>query len=107
MFVAFDTARTVLGKWLMARVYANGVIVAEFTGGGIARARFNPEPFDLTEGMLYDRPVWEALSTLRQPGLTWLDTVDYSTRIYVTSRSCYVVSAAAPSDVYRGAQALG
>lgn len=79
-------ARTVIGKWMMARIDDNGGVVAWFTGGGIARARYNPEPFDPTEDMLYDKPVWEALSALRTAEPSWLKTVDTNTR-FVVNRS--------------------
>lgn len=76
--------RTVHGKWMMAQVLDNGDIVAWFTGGGIARARYNDEPMDATEDMLYDRPVWEALAPLRTADPTWLKSVDYNTRFVVS-----------------------
>ena len=78
--------RTVQGKWMLARVLDSGGIVAWFTDGGLARARFNAAPFDPTEDMLYDKPVWEALSALRTAEPKWLRTVDRTTR-FVVNRS--------------------
>ena len=77
-------ARSVVGKWMLAHVSADGTVVAYFTGGGIARARYSTEPFDPTEGMEYDKPVYEALSSLRTAEPSWLrSAVDTNTWFFV------------------------
>jgi len=79
--------RTVHGTWMLARVTDTGDIEAWFTDGGIARARFNDEPFDPTDFMQYDKPVYAALAPVRRRAAdpAWLKTVDQYTRFVIRS----------------------